>query len=188
MGKDFFISDTHWGHANILTFTGLDGKLIRPGFSSVEEMDQTIIDNWNRVVGKEDRVFHGGDVTFTNQDLHRIMPQLNGKKILILGNHDKLKIPEYLKYFSDIRGSKFFGHVEPRFVLTHYPIHSYSNYPKYIFNVHGHIHEKEILAVPYGQQKWFNISVERLNYTPISMDDLLGKLKELQEANLETNS
>lgn len=178
--NEFFISDTHYGHSNILKFKGLDGALIRSNFSSVEEMDQFMIDSHNKVVGPNDILYHGGDVCWTNQDLHRVMPQLNGKKILILGNHDKLRMSEYLRYFSDIYGSKWFGHTPIKFMLTHIPMHSFSQFPSQTINVHGHIHEKEILITKTTSARWYNISVERLNYTPIPLEQLLIELNKIQ--------
>lgn len=77
----FFVSDTHFGHEAILHYAK------RP-FSSVEEMDQAMIDNWNKVVGPNDYVFHLGDFCFKgSQYWDRILNQLNGHKFLVLGNH-----------------------------------------------------------------------------------------------------
>lgn len=171
MTKTFFISDQHYGHENILTFTGIDGKLIRPEFKDVEEMNSYMIDAHNSVVGTDDDVYFGGDVCFSNQVLDWVMPRLNGNKRLILGNHDKLKPQNYLKYFRWIRVNKNFNVDNMQLLMTHYPVHPFSNYPHTKVNIHGHIHEKDI-----EDWKWFNISAERLNYTPIEMDDMLQEI------------
>ena len=61
----FVISDTHWQHENILKFTKEDGTLVRPEFFSVQEMDEIMIENWNKEVkNQDDIVYHLGDVTF----------------------------------------------------------------------------------------------------------------------------
>ena len=79
----FFTSDTHFGHTNIM-------KYCKRPFETVEEMDQTIIDNWNSVVRPEDIVFHLGDFGFCGSlRLREIVDQLNGKIYLITGNHDR---------------------------------------------------------------------------------------------------
>ena len=80
--KVYFTSDTHFNHANIIGFCN------RP-FKNVEEMNETLITNWNRVVGVDDIVFHlgdfclGGSAEWTN-----VLNRLNGKIYLIVGNHD----------------------------------------------------------------------------------------------------
>lgn len=62
MAERFFISDTHFSHARILEFESDDGRPVRSGFSSVEEMDEAMIERWNSVVGPKDKVYHLGDV------------------------------------------------------------------------------------------------------------------------------
>ena len=81
-GKVFFTSDTHFNHANILKFCD------RP-FKNVEEMNETIIVNWNKVIGKDDTVFHLGDFCLGGSaEWTKILDRLNGKIHLIVGNHD----------------------------------------------------------------------------------------------------
>ena len=78
----FFTSDTHFWHNNVIKFCN------RP-FSSIEEMNDTIIENWNRVVDKNDIVIHLGDFCFCGSDKFKeLVEKLNGRIYLILGNHD----------------------------------------------------------------------------------------------------
>lgn len=89
---EFFISDTHFGHANIIKYSN------RP-FSSVQEMDRTLIENWNHVVGPKDHVYHLGDFAFAPRDrIAYILSQLNGIKHFIMGNHDNI-IKNNKKFF-----------------------------------------------------------------------------------------
>ena len=83
MQKVFFISDHHFGHKLIIDFE------TRP-FENVEVMNASMIESWNSVVGKNDKVFHLGDFSFLNREkTAQIVAQLHGYKHLILGNHDR---------------------------------------------------------------------------------------------------
>jgi len=94
---DFFISDEHYGHSNIITFRHLD-KPMR-NFARVSEMNRYMIRRHNEVVTKEDTTYHLGDFMFTRrwQDVAGILEQLNGSHVLILGNHDNLSAWEYVE-------------------------------------------------------------------------------------------
>lgn len=79
--KKFYISDLHLGHKNILAFDN------RP-FFNLKEMTETIISNWNSVVGKNDSIYVLGDMFWNNSEIPIVLPKLNGTKYLIKGNHD----------------------------------------------------------------------------------------------------
>jgi calcineurin-like phosphoesterase family protein len=81
--KKWFIADTHFSHTNIIRYAS------RP-YANVEEMDRSLLDNWNQSVSKDDQVFFLGDFGLGDVDhLHSICSQLNGQKICIRGNHDR---------------------------------------------------------------------------------------------------
>lgn len=81
--RRFFISDLHFYHKNILKF----GK--RNQFASLEEMHEHVIAMWNKTVTKRDLVYIVGDFSFGSYDETKsVLDQLNGNKILVLGNHD----------------------------------------------------------------------------------------------------
>lgn len=82
MHRIFVTSDHHFSHKDFITFTNDDGELIRK-FDSVEEMDELMIENWNRVVSENDKVYHLGDLCFSTFSLNSIMPRLNGRKVLV---------------------------------------------------------------------------------------------------------
>ncbi len=82
MTNVWFTSDTHFHHTKALLF--------RPSFSTVDEMNETIIQNWNRVVRKGDQVYHLGDFSWNKGDrIAELLKRLNGQVHLICGNHDK---------------------------------------------------------------------------------------------------
>jgi calcineurin-like phosphoesterase family protein len=159
----WLISDTHFGHANIIKYCN------RP-FSSVEEMDEALVDNWNSVVRQGDKVYHLGDVTMNSKSLD-IMSRLNGRKVLIKGNHDIQKLKFYTPHFYDIRGSHELGN----YLLTHIPVHESQGY-RFNANIHGHLHDNLI------NNPWYvNVSVEQIGYTPIAFDEIDAKIRGLND-------
>ena len=157
--ETFLISDTHFGHKNIVKFTKDDGSPLRP-WDDVEEMNQALVDNWNSVVGKHDKVYHLGDATMDAKSL-QWFGSLNGRIILIKGNHDIQKLKYYTPYFDDIRGA----HEVDKLVLTHIPIEKHFNSMRYDGNIHGHTHQHNM-----GDPWYYNVSVEQINYTPINFE------------------
>lgn len=170
MAKDIWvISDTHFNHENILKFEGSDGKKFRGDlFSDVNYMNEFMIDRWNSVVKDGDKVYHLGDVFMRdNQTAEKILSRLNGKKRLIVGNHDCIygKGNVLQKYFEKIYMWRLFK--EFNMCLTHVPIHE-SSFRKVEYNVHGHIHEKQS---PTKQHVC--VCVEHIHYTPIHIEEIL---------------
>ena len=167
MTRCFLISDTHFGHHNILKFKDKDGNSLRP-FESVGEMDSVLIDNWNKVVGVNDKVYHLGDVAFCSfSRLKHIFQQLNGNKVLIKGNHDNMKLSQYAQLFKDVRAY----HLLDNFALSHIPIHPES-LSRWKGNIHGHLHANE-LSDPH----YFCVSVEQIDFTPIEFGVIIDEYK-----------
>jgi len=172
MRNIFVISDQHFGHNNILKFKSSTGELIRPEFQDIHDMNAKMIENHNSIVKPEDEVYFLGDVAFNQRVFHSVMPQLNGIKTLILGNHDHLNVvKDYYKYFFNrIHSYKSLKIGKAELLFTHFPLHETSFYYKEkSYNVHGHIHEKDSPG-----KRWFNASVERINYTPIHVEEILN--------------
>lgn len=161
------ISDTHFFHYNILTFKDNEGNYFRGDrFSCMEEMNETMVDNWNSVVKSGDIVYHLGDLHFGGaDDMAILMPRLHGSKRLIVGNHDNIKYITKAGFFKKIQMWRMF----PEFglLLTHVPVHESSLGMKELVNVHGHIHQNLSPS-----EKHLNVSVEAINYTPINIEEL----------------
>ena len=117
--KKFYISDLHIGHKNILAFDN------RP-FFNLEEMTETIISNWNSVVGKNDSVYVLGDMFWNNAEIPIVLPRLNGVKFLVKGNHDRVN-EEMKKHFVWIKDYAVIKDGEEHVVLCHYPIAHWIN-------------------------------------------------------------
>lgn len=156
-------SDTHYNHKNMLTFLDKDGATIRP-FSSVEEMNETMIDRWNAVVQGGDIVYHLGDVYLGDgAAANTILSRLKGRKRLVLGNHDNGRDQILLKHFQKIvmwRKWPDFG-----IILSHTPLHEASL--RGLGNVHGHIHQNDSPPGPYR-----NVCVEKTGYAPVHLEEL----------------
>jgi calcineurin-like phosphoesterase family protein len=153
--KVFIISDTHFGHKNIIKYCN------RP-FADTEEMDKAIIKNWNEVVSNKDLVIHLGDVALCGKERFRqIMSQLNGRKMLIRGNHDNWTDEFYreagFEYVSryPIVWNEFY-------ILSHAPLQLSETTP--YFNYYGHVHNDE-KYVDTATSKC--VSIERLGYRPL---------------------
>lgn len=154
---DFVISDTHFGHNNIIKYCN------RP-FKNANEMDKALIENWNSIVGPGDHVYHVGDFGLAKLDyLKHIRSQLNGKITLIKGNHDRGLLgmrnvgvdffynKDLLVFFEDV--SVYFSH-EPNFKR------------KGTVHLYGHVHDK----TPQDQPYWaHNVSVEVVGYKPVPL-------------------
>jgi calcineurin-like phosphoesterase family protein len=165
MKQSWFISDTHFGHANIITFEDQQGRRIRP-FASVEEMDELLVKNWNARVGQYDRVYHLGDVVINRKRLP-ILDRLNGKKVLIKGNHDIFPLKDYTPYFEDIRAFKVYP--AHGIICSHVPVHPQQLAARFKRNIHGHLHERVL-----DDARYRNICVEHTNYAPLSFEELIA--------------
>lgn len=161
MSELFFIGDTHFGHKNVLTFEH-NGEPLRP-FADLEEMHETIVERWNATVSPDDKIYHLGDVAFSKPGI-RVMGRLNGRKRLIRGNHDLLKLNVYREYFNEVYGVRQID----GYWLTHVPISEHMlDQPRVKANVHGHTH-----ALTLPNPLYVNVSVEAINYTPLSFEEV----------------
>lgn len=163
MNNIFFISDTHFGHGNILNFKDKNDKPVRP-YSCVEEMDEVLIKNWNSVVRPQDKIYHLGDVAIPRKGLD-CLARCNGDKVLIRGNHDIFRLKDYIKYFRDVRGYL----VLENYLASHIPVHPDSK-GRFKKNIHGHLHTNNL-----DDGFYINVSVEQINFTPISWEEIKQK-------------
>jgi calcineurin-like phosphoesterase family protein len=172
----FFISDTHFFHANILKFVDDKGHRIRAPFQSLDEMHEYMVEKWNSVVQDGDYVYHLGDVTFQyHGKFSTLMRRLKGSKRLIVGNHDRIWNPALQANFA--KSYLWKGFHEHGFTCSHIPLRL-DSLRDGAFNVHGHIHEKTM-----DDPHYINVSVEVRDYTPVHLDTILAEIKKVQNAN-----
>lgn len=166
MVDKWFVSDTHFFHENIIQYCG------RP-FKDAEFMNEMLIENWNKVVKPQDKIYHLGDVAcgYGGDDkvLGNLLRRLNGKKRLVLGNHDNAKSVALQTHFEKIE--MWVGFHNEGFTCTHVP-YILHHLRDGVFNVHGHVHNNSL-----NNPHYFNVCVECIDYTPVSMDVILDKIK-----------
>lgn len=150
------IGDPHFGHKAILKY--------RPQFRSREKHDAFIVNTWNAVVTKNDTVYCLGDFAFTMESLKTVR-ELNGRKILVRGNHDKLDTQAYLSVFKQVIGTIKYKDVW----LSHFPVHPQELRGR--FNIHGHVHTN---TVP--DPRYFNACVDNIGFAPMLYLDILDIL------------
>lgn len=169
----FFTSDTHFSHDNMVKFIDYDGSRVRP-FDTAEECDELMIQNWNKVVKPNDKVYFLGDLAFNRNKADKILSRLLGRKCMIRGNHDNFKLNWYALWFYDVRGC----YNLESYLLTHIPVHADSK-ARFKMNVHGHLHKGlvyqhnkhgEITKIP---DVWYrNVCMDANNYELIPYEQI----------------
>lgn len=182
----YFISDLHLGHKNII-------KLCNRPFNSMEEMDEILISNWNKKVKKDDTVYIVGDFIWNSQDVEKYITRLSGKKILIVGNHDKwADIGRYTQYFEKITKYEEVSLNGHQITFCHYPMLEWKNSrkegtKKLGYLVYGHIHNnvKPEYKILFKMPNALNAGVDINNFTPVSFDQLIKNNIEFNKTVLE---
>jgi len=171
----FFIADTHFGDEAIINYCG------RP-FENVDEMNKTLIKNWNSRVTNDDDVYIIGDVFYAGRDASgyknsiEIVSQLKGKLHLIAGNHDipYLKKTEYHYLFADVDQIRYLKHEDKNIFMCHYPMAEWSGYYRESWHIYGHIHNHKNKAFMHMREmdRALNAGVEIIDYRPVSFEEL----------------
>lgn len=167
--KRWIISDLHFGHVNVIKYSN------RP-FSDVDEMNKELIKKWNNVVSKDDLVYVLGDFTLFHRldKIKEYTQALNGRKILIMGNHDTRKPKDYIEA-GFIQATKKPIMVEPGVILMHEPFSDDKLIAKNYIYFFGHVHTKTCFMDNLPNCKC--VCAERLDYKPINFDQALIELK-----------
>ena len=168
----FYIGDMHLGHKKVIEYDG------RP-FSTVEEMDKVIIDNWNNKVTNNDDVYILGDFSYKSEDPISYLKKLNGKKHLIVGNHDNklLKNPACKKYFVEIADFKMVDDNGNQIVLCHYPLVEWNGYYRNVLHFYGHVHNayhNETVRYARDMKNAYNVGVDVIGFAPCTFDEIVG--------------
>lgn len=169
MTKTWVYSDPHFYHKNICKFTRADGSPLRP-WDDVEVMTEEMIQWYNDVVDDGDRVYLLGDIAFSPALFRKAVSQMKGRKCLVPGNHDPVKMRKYFDLLDDVR-----GYVQRQgFIMSHIPIHE-GSLSRWKINIHGHLHDNEVMVDGTPDPRYYCACVERTNFRPIELDQILSE-------------
>lgn len=183
MSNILFTSDTHFGHEKIIKYSN------RP-FQNVQEMDEALIQNWNRLVGPRDTVWHLGDFSFLKfSDLQKLLPRLNGDIHLVLGNHDQKRIiPHTRELLSQgkIKSIQSYAEIEYGehfFCLFHYGQRVWNRSHYGSFHLYGHSHGG---LPPHGKSVDVGVDCREITdeYRPVTIDEVITYLSAREGAGL----
>ena len=168
----YFTSDLHLGHAAIIHMQN------RP-FESVEEMNEKLIENFNQTIHQGDTVYILGDIAFRvkMETANEMISKLNGRKILINGNHDKKYDPSLFVNVTDYMTSSFNGRP---FVLMHYPMLSWPHKSRGAIQLHGHIHARMDYNMKNREAGGlrYDVGVDANDYKPVSVNQIIEFFKD----------
>lgn len=171
-------SDLHIGHDKEFMYGPR-------GFSNIDEHDVALIENWNRVVARDDVVYILGDLML-GDNVHgmEVLRKLNGYHCIILGNHDTdTRIKRYKNsYIIPPVYAQVIKHNGFRFYLSHYPTLT-SNYDgdkplkARTINLCGHTHTKDRF-VDMDKGLIYHVELDCHDNTPVLLDDIIVELQE----------
>lgn len=161
----FFTADTHFGHKNIIR------HCTRP-FATIEQMNESLIENWNKVVRPTDSVYHLGDFGVLRPERAKeIADRLNGKIYLISGNHERSASHaqcrdrfEWIKDYFVLGLSKTLS-----IVLFHYALRVWEKKHYGAWHLYGHSHGN---LPPIEGEFSLDIGVDCWNYAPVSLEKI----------------
>lgn len=175
----FFTSDTHFMHDV--------GFLYEPrGFTNIEDMNEAIVERWNKVVKPDDIVYHLGDTML--KDTARgceLMKRLNGQIFLIWGNHDTdARKNAIFENCSNVIGGWYayqIKHKKMNIYLSHYPSIT-SNYDEkyfsqHVLNLHGHTHQQKNFMYP-NNPFCYHVGMDSHNCTPVHIDEVMADVRQ----------
>lgn len=156
----FITSDTHFDHENII-------RLCERPFAGKDEMNETIVERWNAVIGPRDEVWHLGDFAFKGEH-QKFFDRLNGHKHLILGNHDDPK--DLSVGWESVSWYRYLRHDGHRFVLFHYPILEWDGFYKGVIHLHGHQHNRDSAK---RAERRVDVGVDANDFRPWAIEELV---------------
>jgi len=179
--KNFYISDTHFGHFNVIRYDN------RP-FNFTEEMDEELISRWNSIVDETDTVYILGDFSWYGEEKTiEILQKLKGHKVLVKGNHDRVLLQANVrKYFDKIVDYLEITDGKQRVIMSHFPTPFWNGQFRDSIHLYGHVHnshqynyclsiQKELRQLQDIPMRMFNVGcmMEYMNYTPRTLEEII---------------
>lgn len=190
----FFCSDPHYNHKNIVNCLSTWAEGGQREFASLEQMNNTLVNNINNKVGQNDVLYCLGDWSFGGiESIWEFRQQINCQNIhLILGNHDhhiqnnrlvEIGRPDPVwasSLFSSVAYYKEIVVNKQNLVLFHYPIASWNGIAKGWIQLHGHIHSDRI-----GPGKMMDVGFDsNPKFEPYSMDEIMAIMNSQPKASM----
>jgi len=177
MTRTFFVADTHFGHSGII-------RLCNRPFSSVSEMDECMIANWNAIVRPSDTVWHVGDFAYRcdSRRIHAIFDRLHGQKHLVIGNHDTEEVCKLPWTTSPTQFSSLTVEGN-RIVLSHYGMRVWPLQNRGAIQLYGHSHGRLT-----GTSRSLDVGVDCWQFMPVDLPQIRARLAELPEIDPEGES
>lgn len=183
MGINYYISDTHFGHKNIIRYDN------RP-FRKVDEMDAALISRWNDMVSDDDTVYVLGDFSWHREEKTlEILDSLSGHKVLIKGNHDRVS-PKIARKFDKVYDYLDISDNGTRVIMSHYPMPFWNGQFRNSVHLYGHVHNssqwnvceslrRELKALYDIPMQMINVGcmMTYVNYIPRTLNELLEAQK-----------
>lgn len=176
---NYYIADTHFGHKNCIKFDN------RP-FATIEEMDETMIANWNAVVRASDDVYIIGDFCYrASKSPLWYLRRLNGRKHLIIGNHDRhlLDDEEAMKEFVSVDKMTYVKDGEYTITLCHFPMAEWNQYHRGAWHIYRHIHAHTEGCYQFlkDEERALNAGCMMNGFIPVTMEQLIKNNREFRE-------
>lgn len=170
--KTYITSDLHFGHKNIMNFCPVTRERFR---KDVAYMNEAMVKEWNEIVEPEDTVYILGDVAFmSGSDAGRIVNRLNGRKILIEGNHDRKTLQDatFRNAFAEVHKYLDVNYNGTKCVMFHYPIAEWDQMHRGSVHFHGHLHGNES-----GMEKFrcIDVGMDATGWIVLEMEDAIAR-------------
>ena len=179
----YFTSDQHFGHFNII-------RLSHRPFASLDEMNEAMIAKWNAKVMTDDTIYILGDLFFRSAAVEPILKRLNGRKHLVLGNHDhswtgRVRLGDYFESVQTIKEIDIDG--KPA-TLCHYPMLSYPQ-ARRGYMIYGHIHNNtgdDYWPLIMRRSRMLNAGVDVNGFEPVSFEELVANNAAFRQLHADT--
>ena len=179
----YFTSDQHFGHFNII-------RLSHRPFATADEMDEAMVSKWNVKVKADDTIYILGDLFFRSANVEPVLKRLNGRKHLVLGNHDhswtgKVRLGDY---FESVQTMKEIDVGSNPATLCHYPMLSYPQ-ARRGYMIYGHIHNNtgdDYWPLIMRRPRMLNAGVDVNGFEPVTFEELVANNARFRQRHAET--